>query len=101
MGYHTKFFWGNTRSQSRKHWDYWDALCFSIDEGGLGIRSLFDLNKVTMAKLWWNFRTSIDTLWSAYIGNKYYKKIYRIFVRSTGTSHIWRSMLQVTNNVKP
>lgn len=47
-----KFFWGNTDSEKKRHWVTWDHLCYPLDEGELGIRSLFDLNKVTMTKLW-------------------------------------------------
>lgn len=75
-----KFFWGSTGAEKRKHWSSWDQLCLPTDERGLGIRSLFDLNKATMAQLWWKFRTSIGSLWSAYMGNKYCKKLYPLLV---------------------
>lgn len=57
-----KFFWANTLNEKRRHWATWNDLCFPVEEGGLGFRSLLDINKALTAKLWWNFRTSIGSL---------------------------------------
>lgn len=53
-----KFFWGNIGVERRKHWVSWDVLCLPLEEGGLGFRSLFDINKALMAKLWWKFKNN-------------------------------------------
>lgn len=46
-----------------------------------------------MAKLWWNFRTSIGNLWGIYMGNKYCKKLHPIFGNSIGAPYVWKGMI--------
>lgn len=87
--------------KKRRHWATWDALCFPIEEDSLGLRSLLDANKTMMAKLWWKFRTDIGTLWASYMGNKYFKKLLPIFAPSRGGSHVWKSMVEIRNEVEP
>ncbi|XP_049366615.1 uncharacterized protein LOC125831476 [Solanum verrucosum] len=57
-----------------KHWVTWEDLCSPKEEGGLGFRSLHDLSNALFAKLWWKFRVSANSLWSAFMWNKYCKK---------------------------
>lgn len=54
----------------------WEEMCFPIEEGGLGYRLLFDMNRALIVKLWWNFRTSIGSLWCTFMANKYCKKMH-------------------------
>ncbi|XP_069148302.1 uncharacterized protein [Solanum lycopersicum] len=58
-----KFFWSNSTGDRRKHWVAWDKMCLPKNEGSLGFRSLHDISKALLAKLWWNFRIS-RTRWS-------------------------------------
>lgn len=55
------------------HWIAWDDICLPKKEGGLGLRSFFDVAKALFAKLWWKFKTS-NTLWSNFVWNKYCKR---------------------------
>lgn len=57
-----KFFWGGTGGLKCKHLVKWKALCLPKKEGGLGLRSLFDVNSDLFAKLWWIFRISTSSL---------------------------------------
>jgi len=59
-----KFFWGSSSSLKGKHWVAWDDMCLPKEEGGLGFRYLHEVNNALFAKLWWNFRVSISSLWS-------------------------------------
>lgn len=92
--------WGSTGSLKGKHWIAWEDMCFPKDEGGLGFRSLHDVNLALFAKLWWKFRTSTSSLWCSYIGNKYCKRLHHVVVRSTGASHVWRKMLSIREEVE-
>lgn len=83
-----RFFWGSSGSEKRRHWAAWDTICLPIEEGDLGLRSLSDVNKAMMAKLWWKFRTDISTLWGMYMDKKYCKKYHPIFAPSTGASNV-------------
>lgn len=57
-----KFFWSNTVGSKSKHSVARNDLCFHKEEGGLGFRSLYSVNKVLFAKLWWTFRTTTSSL---------------------------------------
>lgn len=46
-----RFFWGNTSNERRKCWASCDRLCYPVEEGQLGVRSLIDVNKALMTKL--------------------------------------------------
>ncbi|KAG5570617.1 hypothetical protein H5410_060383 [Solanum commersonii] len=96
-----KFFWGNSEVERRKHWVAWESLCYPLEEGGLGFRSLTDINRALMAKLWWKFRTSIGTLWGMYMGNKYCKKLHPIFANSNSGSHVWKGMVNTREDLEP
>ncbi|KAK6776158.1 hypothetical protein RDI58_027159 [Solanum bulbocastanum] len=72
----------------RKTLDGLDEICCPKEEGGLGFRSLHDVNKALFAKLWWIFRVSTNSLWNQYMGNKYCKKMHPVVVTSNGASHV-------------
>ncbi|KAK6804341.1 hypothetical protein RDI58_002125 [Solanum bulbocastanum] len=79
-----KFFWGNTG----KHWVAWNDMCYPKTKGGLGFRSLHDVNNAMFAKLWWRFRVFISSLWSNYMCNKYCKKLDSTVVMNSTASHV-------------
>ncbi|WMV13941.1 hypothetical protein MTR67_007326 [Solanum verrucosum] len=95
-----KFFWGKVGSLKGKHWVAWDDLCLPKAEGGIGLRSLHTVADSLFAKLWWNFRTSSDSLWSHYMWNKYCKKQHPVIAQGTGISHVWRKMIQIREEVE-
>lgn len=51
------FFWGMDGDRKKKHWCAWSDLCFPINEGGAGFRSLHDFYNTFSATLWWKLRT--------------------------------------------
>ncbi|XP_049362737.1 uncharacterized protein LOC125827465 [Solanum verrucosum] len=71
--------------EKRKHWVAWEEMCYPVNEGGMWFRSLEVINRAMHAKLWWNFRTSVGSLWSVYIGNKYCKKRHPVLAVGTDT----------------
>ena len=75
-----KFYWVNTTGAKNKHWVSWDKMCLPKKERGLSFRSIQDVSKALVAKLWWIFRVS-TSLWSAYMWNKYCKKFHPILVQ--------------------
>lgn len=64
-------------------------------------RSLMDINKALIAKLWWNFRTSTGCLWGIYMGNNYCKKLHPLFSYSWGASHVWKATIQIRDDLEP
>lgn len=73
----TKFFWGRTGGVKCKHWVTWDAICYLILEGEIGIRSLFDVSKVLFANLWWIFRVKTNSMWGTF-GSHILKKLVEV-----------------------
>lgn len=49
------FLWDNQESR-RIHWTSWEKLCLPIQEGGLGFRSLYDMELAFATKIWWKLR---------------------------------------------
>nr|XP_016450378.1 PREDICTED: uncharacterized protein LOC107775192 [Nicotiana tabacum] len=88
-----KFFWSSNVGGNSRHWSSWTNLCMPYEEGGIGFRSLHDVSKALFCKLWWNFRTK-PSLWSAFISQKYCKKLNPVIVPWKRGSHVWRKMLE-------
>ncbi|XP_070021012.1 uncharacterized protein [Nicotiana sylvestris] len=60
-----QFFWSSSVGGTSRHWASWNTLCKTVEEGGIGFRSLHDVAKALFSKLWWNFRTK-PSLWSSF-----------------------------------
>ncbi|KAK6773729.1 hypothetical protein RDI58_028967 [Solanum bulbocastanum] len=88
-----KFLWNLKEEGRAKHWIAWNNICLPREEGGLDIRSLFDISKALFAKLWWNFRIN-NTLWSNFMWTKYCKTHRPQMVEWSGGSQTWKLMLQ-------
>jgi len=67
----TNFLWQGT-SKTRK-WALisWEWLCWLPNDGGLGLRDPFILNKVMGAKLWWRWLQGGPDLWKVLWERKY------------------------------
>ncbi|KAL0283459.1 UNVERIFIED_CONTAM: hypothetical protein Sangu_2888800 [Sesamum angustifolium] len=64
------FFLGSYNGRKHIHWSSWAKACFSMAEGGLGVRSLADYVRAFSMKLWWRFRGK-SSLWSEYLHGRY------------------------------
>ncbi|KAL0314279.1 UNVERIFIED_CONTAM: hypothetical protein Sangu_2272300 [Sesamum angustifolium] len=53
--------------------------CFSVAEGGLGVRSLADYVRAFSMKLWWRFRGK-SSLWSEYLHDRYCRNLHPTIV---------------------
>lgn len=54
--YIARFFWGSTSEKRMYHWCAWDNLCFSKEEGGIGVKSLEDISNTFALRRWWRLR---------------------------------------------
>lgn len=59
-----RFLWKGTGGIKGKHWVAWSNLSYPKEKGELGFRSLIEVNKALMAKLWWTFETATTSLWA-------------------------------------
>lgn len=58
-----KFLWGGLELAKKIHEVNWDEICKPLDEGGLNIRRVKDINNAgVMKQLWWIVAKK-DSLW--------------------------------------
>lgn len=89
------FLWGEREGGLRHHWIKWEDLCADSSQGGVGVRSLMEVQAAFSLKLWWRFRTS-DCLWSSFMRAKYCRQCHPCMVGAIqGSSYVWRRMLQI------
>ncbi|XP_027171611.1 uncharacterized protein LOC113771199 [Coffea eugenioides] len=63
------FLWDG-KDGRRIHWSSWEKVCFPVEEGGLGFRSLLDLERAFAMKLWWTIRQK-SSPWARFMHRKY------------------------------
>lgn len=68
----SNFFWQGLDHIHRKHWISWRRICCPVDQGGLGIRSMEDIQVCFQVKLIWLAAVS-NSLWAQFVRNKYLK----------------------------
>lgn len=83
-----RFFWGDSHEKRKMHWISWAQVCLPKDRGGLGIKSLRDMNTAMLAKLGWLILTRPDELWVQVLRNKYGHLLSSTPRRNT--SALWR-----------
>ena len=49
----------------------WSTVCTTKEKGGLGIRSLSDLNMVLLGKWIWRFALEVNSTWREFVNLKY------------------------------
>nr|GEX09532.1 reverse transcriptase domain, reverse transcriptase zinc-binding domain protein [Tanacetum cinerariifolium] len=65
IGCRLTFFWGGggDKDHSNMAWVKWDTILASLDQGGLGVRSLKAFNLALLQKWRWRLITKSDSLW--------------------------------------
>ncbi|CAH9139932.1 unnamed protein product [Cuscuta epithymum] len=64
------FLWGSNATKRKYHWLRWKDLCLPYEEGGLGFRSLVDIEKAFSLKLWWKWRNN-NSGWAQFCQARY------------------------------
>lgn len=66
------FWWSFSKEKTRNfHPKPWADICVPKDEGGLGLRKMYDLNRAMVAKLGWQVLTDPKCLWVQAVSAKY------------------------------
>lgn len=65
------FIWGDENGQIKFHSIGWDRICQPKQDGGLGLRTMRDLNTTSMMKATWKFCCPTPALWKSVIQGKY------------------------------
>ncbi|CAH9106334.1 unnamed protein product [Cuscuta epithymum] len=64
------FFWGSKNHVPKHHWIKFKDICKPIECGGVGIRSICDVQKLTALKLWWEFLQG-SSMWADLMRSRY------------------------------
>jgi len=74
----------------------WDDICQSKENGGLGIRDLYTVNKSLLTQAAWNIATNKNHFLSSVIKAKYYHDASFWTAKTNGPQSVfWSSVLQV------
>ncbi|XP_031132021.1 uncharacterized protein LOC116033418 [Ipomoea triloba] len=91
-----RFFWGTNDNRNKYHWTSWSKVCYPVDEGGLGIRSVTAIQQAFASRLWFKFRSS-DSIWSSFMRHRYPGPI---FDARPSDSHIWKRMIKIADEAE-
>ncbi|KAM0004605.1 putative reverse transcriptase zinc-binding domain-containing protein [Helianthus debilis subsp. tardiflorus] len=80
----------------------WKHVCLPKQEGGLGIRSIADVNKSLMAKHIWSILTKRDSIWVKWIHDCKLRgrNFWEVPCRGS-MSWGWRKILSIRNIIRP
>ncbi|XP_056850253.1 uncharacterized protein LOC108824527 [Raphanus sativus] len=89
------FLWSGPAMSTSKAKISWENVCRPKDEGGLGLRSLSETNRVCCLKLIWRI-TSQSTLWVQWVKRYLIRKgsFWSVSDTSTLGSWIWKKLLK-------
>lgn len=90
------FLWSGSPSDSTKAKVAWRDVCSPLEEGGLGVRALTEVNTVSSLKLIWRLLNGSQSLWVDWV-RKYLMRNESFWdIRDTGLgSWIWRKLLRL------
>ncbi|CAL5336186.1 unnamed protein product [Camellia sinensis] len=67
----SNFLWGGSEVLRKIHLVQWKEVCKSKAQGGLGVRSLSDVNICLMLKWWWRYGHQQQSLWKMVVCSRY------------------------------
>ncbi|KAL0316505.1 UNVERIFIED_CONTAM: hypothetical protein Sradi_5528700 [Sesamum radiatum] len=95
------FFWRLYNGRKHIHWSSWAKACFSMAEGGLGVRSLADYVRAFSMKLWGRFRDK-SSLWSEYLHGRYCRNLHPTIVPyNRNHSSVWHRLCRIRDVAEP
>ena len=65
------FLWGSSKECLKYPLKAWEKLCFSLEQGGLGIQKLVPFNQALFGKWLWRYGHESTHLWQRVIAMKY------------------------------
>lgn len=69
-GIFSNFLWGSTIENRKRKWISWRKICLPIEEGGLGIRWLSEVQNSLLMKFAWKILQG-GSLWARFFSAKY------------------------------
>lgn len=56
------FLWSSSVDSKKRKWIAWRKICLPVEEGGLGIRNLYDVQESLMMKFAWNLLKGVHVV---------------------------------------
>ncbi|KAG7543595.1 Reverse transcriptase zinc-binding domain [Arabidopsis thaliana x Arabidopsis arenosa] len=90
------FLWSGPSLNPRKTKVAWSDVCSPKSEGGLGLRSIEEANKICVLKLIWRILTRKNSLWVNWVKRYLVRKdsFWAVKEKTTSGSWIWRKLLK-------
>jgi len=91
-----RFLWGGTSLTRKPHLVAWDTVIKDKEAGGLGIRSMRQLNSAFLMKLGWRLKTEPATIWTRLLKEKYCRgrELGNIAGRVHSCSNTWHRIME-------
>lgn len=91
-----KFIWGSSSGSNKRgiHLVSWEKLTEPKNNGGLGLRSMANMNLALLAKLGWRLITEHNSLWAKVMGAKYMHARHEVsnFIAKQEASTTWKGL---------
>ena len=96
------FLWSGLTLNSRKTKVAWAEVCTPKREGGLGLRSIEEANKVSMLKLIWRILSAKGSLWVDWVQKNLIRdgSFWAVNNNTSCGSWIWRKLLKYRDKAK-
>ena len=90
------FLWGGTNGERKCSLIKWEMVVKSKNEGGLGIKSLHQMNLAFLAKLCWKMLKEKESLWVRVVSQKYIHNDAQVtsFKSKTLSSNVWQGLIR-------
>lgn len=96
------FFWGGNHDKKSMAYVAWDKVTTPLSLGGLGLRSLKEMNMALVMKALWKLSTGADSQWVKVMQLKYYPmSAFWSVGRRNGASKFWRHLIQLKPALQP
>ncbi|RVW48131.1 putative ribonuclease H protein [Vitis vinifera] len=89
-----EFLWGGGALERKIHLVKWELVCLEKDNGGLGVKSLFILNKALLCKWSWRFAMEREAFWNQVIRGKIWGGARGMEFKGSKGGDAWKQIQQ-------
>ncbi|KAG2411275.1 hypothetical protein I3760_Q015100 [Carya illinoinensis] len=93
------FLWGSSSEIRKRKWVSWNVICKPVEEGGLGVRDLMEVQESLFMKFGWKLLKG-DSLWAEFFKKKYIGQdhVYKAIQVQKGT-RFWKGVAELMPRV--
>ena len=92
------FFWGEVNGKGKKKWVAWTNICKPVEEGGLGLRNLDDMQKALHMRFAWNLIQG-KSLWARFFKEKYVGSSPWSLLDTKKGTRFWKMIVKSIPNI--